>query len=151
MVSLVLAIKICNSKEYAFMCVYILHTYCTYIDVYLHICMYQSVVVVYLLSHVQLFATPLTAAHQISLSIGFPRQKYWSGLPFPSPGDLSDPGITPAYPALQVDSLPLSHLGSPCTYLYLWKWKWSFSVVSDSLPPWTVADQAPLSIRFSRQ
>ena len=43
----------------------------------------------------------------------FPRQKYWSGLPFPSPGDLCDPGIEPASPALQADSLPLSYLGSP--------------------------------------
>ena len=40
--------------------------------------------------------------------MGFPRQEYWSGLPFPSPGDLPDPGIEPASPALKVDSLPLS-------------------------------------------
>ena len=45
-------------------------------------------------------------AHQASLSMGFPRQEYWSGLPFPSPGDLPDPGIKPGSPALQVDSLP---------------------------------------------
>jgi len=44
---------------------------------------------------------------------GFPRQKYWSRLPFPSPRDLSDPGIEPASPARQVHSLPLSHWGSP--------------------------------------
>ena len=50
------------------------------------------------------------------LSIGFPRQEYWSGLPFPSPRDLSDSGIKLMSPALQVDSLPLSHQGSP-TYL----------------------------------
>ena len=47
------------------------------------------------------------------LSMGFSTQKYWSGLPFPSPGDLPDPGIEPASPAWQADSLPLSHLGSP--------------------------------------
>ena len=41
--------------------------------------------------------------------MGFPRQEYWSGLPFPSPGDLPDPGIEPTSPALKVDSLPLSH------------------------------------------
>ena len=41
--------------------------------------------------------------------MGFSRQEYWSGLPFPSPGDLLDPGIKPGSPALQVDSLPLSH------------------------------------------
>ena len=46
-------------------------------------------------------------------SMGFSRQEYWSGLPFPSPGNLSDPGIEPMSPAWQVDSLPLSHLGSP--------------------------------------
>ena len=61
--------------------------------------------------YVQFFAIPWTAAHQASLSMGFFRQEYWSGLP-PPPGDLSDPGIELASPALQVDSLPLSHLGS---------------------------------------
>jgi len=45
--------------------------------------------------------------------MGFPRQEYWSGLPFPSPGDLPDPGIKPTSPALQPDSLLLSHQGSP--------------------------------------
>ena len=44
------------------------------------------------------FATPRTVAHQAPLSMGFPRQLYWSGLPFPPPGDLSDPGIEPASP-----------------------------------------------------
>ena len=46
------------------------------------------------------FATPWTVAHQAPLSTGFPRQEYWSGLPFPSPGDLPDPGIEPMSPAL---------------------------------------------------
>ena len=55
-----------------------------------------------------LFAAPWTVAHQAPLFMGFPRQKYWSGLPFP-PGDLPNPGIEPASPELQVDSLPLSH------------------------------------------
>ena len=59
------------------------------------------------------FVTPWTVAHQTPLSMGFRRQEYWSGLPFPTPGDLSDPGIKPESPASQVDSLPLSHLGSP--------------------------------------
>ena len=57
--------------------------------------------------------TPWTVAYQAPLSTGFPRQEYWSGLPFSSPGDLSDPGIEPGFPRLQADSLPLSHLGSP--------------------------------------
>ena len=49
---------------------------------------------------VRLFVTPWTAAHQAPLSMGFSRQEYWSGLPFPSPGDLPDPGIEPRSPAL---------------------------------------------------
>ena len=59
------------------------------------------------------FATPWTLAHQAPLSVRFPRQECWSGLTIPSPGDLPTPGIEPAFPAWQVDSLSLSHLGSP--------------------------------------
>ena len=59
----------------------------------------------------------LTVAHQAPLSMGFSRQEYWSGLSFPPPGDLSDPGIKPRSLALQADSLPLSHLGSPLMIL----------------------------------
>ena len=64
-------------------------------------------------------ATPWTVAHQAPLSVEFSRQEYWSGLPFPSPGDLPDPGIEHVFPilqvvsSLQVDSLLLSHQGSP--------------------------------------
>ena len=58
------------------------------------------------LSHVQLFATPQTVAYQAPLSMGFSKQEYWSGLPFPSPRDLPDPGIEPRSPVLQADSLP---------------------------------------------
>ena len=61
------------------------------------------------LSRVRLFVTLWTVAYQASLFIGFSRQEYWSGLPFPSPGDLPDPGIEPASlmsPAMQADSLP---------------------------------------------
>ena len=54
---------------------------------------------------VQLFATLWTVAHQATLSMGFSRQEYWSGLPFPSPGDLLDPGIEPRSPALQAGIL----------------------------------------------
>ena len=57
------------------------------------------------LSCVRLFATPWTAAHQAPLSMRFSRQEYWSGLPFPSPGDLPDPGIEPRSPALEADAL----------------------------------------------
>ena len=66
-----------------------------------------------LLSHVWLFATPWTVCRQAPLSMGFSRQEYWSGLPFPSPGNLPDQAITPRSPVWQTDSLPLSHLGSP--------------------------------------
>ena len=57
------------------------------------------------LSRVQLFATPWTGAYQASPSTGFSRQEYWSGLPFPSPGDLPNPGIQPGSPALEADAL----------------------------------------------
>jgi len=50
--------------------------------------------------------TPRTIAHQVSLSMGFSRQEYWSELPFPSPEDLPYPGIEPRFPTLQADSLP---------------------------------------------
>ena len=58
------------------------------------------------LSRVQLFATPWTVAHQATLSMEFSRKEYWSGLPFPSPGDLPDPGIESRSPALQADASP---------------------------------------------
>ena len=57
-----------------------------------------------LLSRVRLFATPWTVAYQASLSMGFSRQEYWSGLPFPSPGDLPGPGIEQRSPALEADN-----------------------------------------------
>ena len=64
-------------------------------------------------------ATPWTVAHQAPLSKGFSRQEYWRGLPFPSPGDLPDPGIEPTFPALQVDSLLSEPPGKPqeCSYI----------------------------------
>ena len=57
-------------------------------------------------SCVWLFVTPWTVAYQAPLSMEFSRQEYWSGLPFPSPGDLPNPGIEPGSPALQADTLP---------------------------------------------
>ena len=72
-------------------------------------------------SHVHLFATLWTVAHQIPLSTVFSRQEYWSMLSCPPPGDLPDSGIKPATPtatSLQADSLLLSHWGSLCTYNY---------------------------------
>ena len=68
------------------------------------------------LSHTQLFATPWTIALESPLSMGFPRQEYWSGLPFPPLGDLPNPGIEPTSsvsPALRADSLPPEPVGKP--------------------------------------
>ena len=65
------------------------------------------------LSRVQLFATLWTVARQAPLSMGFSRQECWSGLPFPSPGDLPDPGIEPGSSALQADALPSEPPGKP--------------------------------------
>ena len=62
------------------------------------------------------FETPWKEDHQAPLSVGFPRQEYWSGLPFPSPGDLSHPGIKPTWQAV---SLPLSHQRNPSLNLGL--------------------------------
>ena len=59
--------------------------------------------------------TRRTITHQAPLSMGFSRWEYWNGLPCPPPEDLPNPGIKPASPALQADSLPLSHQGSPST------------------------------------
>ena len=66
-----------------------------------------------LLSHVQLFATLWTVAHQAPPSMGFSRQKYWSGLPFPSPGDLPNPGIEPRSLALHAKALTTELPGKP--------------------------------------
>ena len=57
--------------------------------------------------------TAWTVAHQAPLSIGFSRQEYWNGLPFPSPGDLPDPGIEPRSLTLQVVSVPSEPPGKP--------------------------------------
>ena len=57
--------------------------------------------------------TPWTEAYQVPPSMGFSRQEYWSGLPFPSPGDLPDPGIETRSPTLQADALPSEPPGKP--------------------------------------
>ena len=102
-----------------------------------------------LLSHVRLFVTPWTVAYQASPSMGFSRQEYWSGLPFPSPVDLPDPGIKPGSPALQADALPSEPPGKPNVYLKV-KVK-SLSHVQLFVTPWTVAYHASLSMGFSSQ
>ena len=66
-----------------------------------------------LLGRVRLFVTPWTVARQAPLSMGILQARNWSGLPFPSPGDLPEPGIKPGSPALQADSLPFEPPGNP--------------------------------------
>ena len=67
--------------------------------------------------HVRLFVTPWIVACQAPLSMGFFRQEYWSGLPFPSLGDLPNPGIEPGSPALEADALTSEPPGKPLTSL----------------------------------
>ena len=77
------------------------------------------------LSHVQLFVTPWTVAYYTSPSMGFSMQEYWSGLPFPSPEDLPNPGIklrSSGSPALAGRFfLPLSHQGTPMASIMSFK------------------------------
>ena len=63
----------------------------------------------------------LYVAYQAPPSMGFSRQEYWSGVPFPSPGDLPDPGIEPRFPAFQADALTSEPPGKPSTMLELKK------------------------------
>ena len=104
------------------------------------------------LSRVRLFASPWTVAYQASPSMGFSRQEFCSGLPFPSPGDLPVPGIEPGSPALEADALTSEPPGKPifvCTYVF--SSVQSLSRVRLFVTPWTVAHQAPPSMEFSRQ
>ena len=71
-----------------------------------------------LLSQVRLFATRWTVAHQAPQSMDFSKQEYWSGLPFPSPGVLPNPGIEPVSPALQADALSSEPPGKPNNIAY---------------------------------
>ena len=95
--------------------------------VFSHLCVWCVCgVCVYVLCRVWLFATPWTVAHKAPLFMRFPRQEYWSGLPLPSPGYLSDPGIEPTSLTVsknwQADSLPLRHQGS-LSYKINWNMK----------------------------
>ena len=69
------------------------------------------------LSCVRLFATPWTVAYQASPSMRFSKQEYWNGLPFPSPGDLPDPGIEPRSPTLEADALTSEPPGNRCPHV----------------------------------
>ena len=104
-----------------------------------------------MLSCVELFVTPWTVTCQAPLFIKFSKQEYWSGLTFPTPGNLPDPGMESTFPtslALAGSSLPLSHLGSQevherkCQLL---------SYAQLFVVPWTVAHKALPTMQFSRQ
>ena len=82
-----------------------------YFPVYICVCIKSSQMKS--LSRVRLFATPWTIGYQAPPSMGLSRQEHWSGLPFPSPGDLPDPGIEPGSPALQADALTSEPPGKP--------------------------------------
>ena len=100
------------------------------------------------LSPVQLFVTPWAVAYKAPLSMEFSRQEYWSGLPFPSPGDLPNSGIEPGSPALQAVTLPSEPPGYPLRLLLLLS---HFSRVQLCATPSTAAHQAPPPLGFSRQ
>ena len=105
-----------------------------------------------LLNHVQLFATPWTVARQVLLSMGIFRQEYWSGLPFPPSGHLSDAGIKPMShlsPVLAGRSFTTEPPGKPSD-INEWRVK-LLSHVRLFAIPWTVAHQAHLSMEFFRQ
>ena len=101
--------------------------------------------------------TAWTVTRQAPLSMELSRQEYWSGSPCPSPGGLPNPRIESKSPSLQVDSLPSEAPRKSVTRLPVLKSckhkssQATHSVVSDSATPWTVAQQAPPSMGFSRQ
>jgi len=97
------------------------------------------------LSHFSCVRLCVTVAHKAPLSMGFSRQEYWSGLPFPSPGDLPNPGIEPRPPAWQTDSLPSEPPGKPINRNV--SFTQSCLTLTTSL---TVAHQVPLSMGFPR-
>ena len=107
-------------------------------------------------NHVRIFVTPWTVAYQTLAFMGFSRKEYWSGLSFPSPGDLPDRGIEPGCPAFQADALTSEPPGKPI-YMYIYicvqfsSVQFSLSVMSDSATPLTVAYHASPSVGFSRQ
>ena len=115
-------IYIIGYKLYIIICIlltYIVYTYYIYIYIYIYILfMYIYIVSLhaYVLSHVWPFATPCTVPYQAPLSMGFWRQEYWSGMPFPPPGNLPNPEIkpgSPATPALAVNAFTTEPPGNP--------------------------------------
>ena len=125
-----------------------------------HLSSEMFVVVVQSQSPIWLFATPWTIARQGPLSMGFPRQEYWSGLPFPSPGDLPYPGIEPT--SLTCSTLAsgfflfLFFLTNFCLHSALQPFLFPPSIFYSVhvwlfATPWTIARQAPLPMGFPRQ
>ena len=100
---------------YIYVCIHT-HTH-TCVCVCVCVCLEKKVK---LFSRVRLFATAWTVAYQATPSMGFSRQKYWSGLPFPSPGDLLEPGIEPRFSTLQADALPSEPPGKFHIYVYIY-------------------------------
>ena len=112
-----------------------------------------------LFSHVQLFATPWTVAYQAPPSMEFFRQEYWSGLPFPSPGIFLTQGYNPGLPHYRQTLYRLSPQGSAKYLIIVPSYLKNTLIYQLLMPshvqlftiPWTVACQAPLSMKFSRQ
>ena len=110
------------------------------------------------------FTAPWTVTCQAPVSMGFPRQEYWSGWPFPSPGDLPNPGIEPCLLIVWLNLELCPHLPGfwrPCLlffiiYFFPLQLYWGavlsrFSYVWLFATLWTLVCQAPMSMRFSRQ
>ena len=92
---------------------------------------------------------PMGCYRQVPVSMGFPRQKYWSGLPLSASGDLLDSGIRPTSPALAGRFFTIEPPGKPwCCFAWVLS---RFSCVQLLVTPWTVALQVPLYMEFSRQ
>ena len=106
------------------------------------------------LSRVWLFATPWTVAYQASQSMEFSRQEYWSGLPFPSPGNLANPGIELGSPALQADALLSEPPGKPKIFLWAtfwWGWGRAARILEWIAIPFSRGSSRPRDwIRVSR-
>ena len=105
-----------------------------------------------LLSRIWLFATPWMVARQAPLSLGFSRQEYWSGLSFPPPGRLPNPGIEPRSPALQTDSLPAELPGNPPSSIPCYKvHKYPISFPNSVLFPYHTINALSLQAEESGQ
>ena len=98
------------------------------------------------LSCVQLFCDSMDCSPPGSSVHGISRQEYWSGLPFPSPGDLPNPGIKPTSPAWQVDSLPLSQIGNLNSYLDDLKNHFRINWRQECL--WRLSDMGMMTLHF---